>query len=137
MTESEEKSVILIGGGQMIDFDCKNMETDDLLSMADKVLTEIERRMELEELEEEDAERSMELLKRIIGGESGQEVYTLEVTIEDNGFCLEWKAGDKGFVQDWQRTDGGKGAPDEDLLKRNPTLWLMNIKLGKYEAEQV
>lgn len=120
----------------MTEIDYRNMESDDLWSMANDVLTEIERRLEEDKVWSQEAEETSELLERIFLRDD-EELYRMNISIEPNGFTLDWKAEDSGFIEDWRQTNGEPGVPDKALLKRNPILWLMNLKMGKYEAELV
>lgn len=112
------------------------MKTDVLWTMADSILSEIEKRIEEEQEWCREAEETKNLLDRIFSHED-EETFRLEITIEANGFCIEWMSGESGFIENWKRTDGGLGVPDKKLLERNPTLWLLNLKLGKYKIEQL
>lgn len=116
--------------------DYSTIKTDDLWSMADSILVELEKRITEEQAWSREAEEMKNLLGRIFSHED-EETYRLEITVEANGFCIEWKTEDSVFVEDWRRTDGGFGVPDKRLLERNPTLWLLNLKLGKYRVEQL
>ena len=114
--------------------DYKEMATDDLWSMADEVLSELEGRIREEQEWSREAEDITRRLGHILRYDD-EELYTLTISVEPEGFSIEWRTEDSGFTEGWRRTDGESGVPDKSLLLRNPVLWLMNLKVGKYEVE--
>lgn len=57
----------------------------------------------------------------------------LTVSPDDSAFDVEWHNQNGEFGNGYRRNDGGTGIPEEELLSRNPTLWLYNLKMGKYD----
>lgn len=62
--------------------------------------------------------------------------YILQIEEDEYGFSLEYKNEKKETTEFFRRVDGKAGIPEKELLVQSPILWLMNLKLGKYEVEK-
>jgi len=116
--------------------DYENMETDELLSQVKKIAEVLKNRLDEGEAKAKESYSKIDELSSVMGVDGMKRHYTLIVSTDGIGFDCEWHNQDGEIGKGYKRNDGGTGIPEEELLNRNPTLWLFNLKMGKYDLMQ-
>ncbi len=112
-----------------------SLKTDELLAQVKEIAAELKKRAERGEAKE--AVGTIEELSSVMAVDNMKRRYVLIVSTDDVSFDVEWHNQDGGFGKGYKRRDGGTGIPEEELLNRNPTLWLCNLKMGKYDVMEL
>ncbi len=99
---------------------------------AKAVMREFERRWQEEKETYSDVEASMRKLTDV-RDEDNHYVIELEVNRETGDFFYKWNRwGEKPkYYPYWKTDDETKGIPDEEMLRRNPFVWMSRQLQGK------
>ncbi len=114
----------------------ESIETDVLLSQVREITEVLKNRLDEGEPKAKEAYSKIDELSSIMGVDNMKRHYTLIVSTDGTSFDVEWHNQDGEFGEGYRRNDSGTGIPEEELLNRNPTLWLYNLKIGKYDLTQ-
>lgn len=113
--------------------DYTNIETDALLSQVKEIAEVLKERLDEGESKAKELSDKIDELSSVMDADGMKRHYTLIVSTDDVSFDVEWHNQTGEFGKYYSRNDGETGIPEEELLERNPALWLFNLQMGKYD----